>query len=142
MWDRIQTDIQRTIIRSPLNGKVLQIKIHEGEFPTAISLQGPLMIVGNIDEIYLKVSINQFDAPYFRPEAHAVSFLRGNARVEFPLEFIRLEPFLVNKQNLTNEITEKVDTRVLQVIYRIITKDEKIFVGQQMDVFIEAQFPS
>ncbi len=140
--DRIKTDIQRTLIRSPLNGKVLQIKIHEGESPTAIGANGPLLIVGNTDEIYLKVSINQFDTPYFRPDAPAVAYLRGNARVEFPLEFVRLVPYLVDKENLNNNITEKVDTRVLQVIYLIKNQDHHIFVGQQMDVFIEAEFPS
>jgi multidrug efflux pump subunit AcrA (membrane-fusion protein) len=143
---RIEAEIQRTIIRSPIDGKVLQIKIHEGESPLGVN--GPLMIVGNTDEMDLKVSINQFDAPYFRSNARAVAFLRGSARIEFPLEFIRLVPYLVSKQNLTNEITEKVDTRVLQVIYRIKndaqTKDNiyNIYVGQQMDVFIEAEFPS
>ena len=67
---------------------------------------------------------------------------KRNARIEFPLEFVRLEPYLVNKQNFTNEITDKVDTRVLQVIYRIKKHDHPIFIGQQMDVFIEAEFPS
>lgn len=140
--DRVQADIQRTIIRSPLNGKVLQIKIHEGESPIAIGTNDPLMVVGNTEELYLKVSINQYDAPYFRPDAPAVAFLRGNARIEFPLEFVRLVPYLVNKQNLTNDLTDRVDTRVLQVIYHIKNQDHHIFVGQQMDVFIEAEFPS
>jgi HlyD family secretion protein len=140
--DRVKADIQRTIIRSPIDGKVLQIKIHAGESPATIGANGPLMIVGNINEFYLKVSINQFDAPYFRPEAPAVAYLRGNMRIEFPLEFVRLVPYLVNKQNLTNDITEQVDTRVLQVIYLIKAQDHHIFVGQQMDVFIEAEFPS
>lgn len=138
--DRAQAEVERTIIRSPIDGKVLQIKIHKGEFPATVN--GPLMIVGDTDEMFVKVSINQFDAPYFRSDAPAVAFLRGSARAEFPLEFVRLEPYLVSKQNLTNEITEKVDTRVLQVIYRIKNKTENIFVGQQMDVFIEAEFPS
>ncbi|MFI0434657.1 MAG: HlyD family secretion protein [Parachlamydiaceae bacterium] len=136
---RVQADIARTIIRSPIDGKVLQIKIHEGELPIATH---DLMIVGNTDEIYLKVSINQFDAPYFHSEAHAVAFLRGNAHMEFNLEFVRLVPYLVNKQNFTNEITDRTDTRVLQVIYRIENQHHPIFVGQQMDVFIEAEFPS
>lgn len=140
--ERMQAEIQRTIIRSPLDGKVLQIKIHEGEYPASVSAKGPLMIVGNTDEMYVKTSINQFDAPNFKPEARAVAFLRGNARIEFPLEFVRLEPYLINKQNLTNEITDKVDTRVLQVIYRLKKSDHHIFIGQQMDVFIEADFPS
>lgn len=138
--DRVQADIQRTIIRSPIDGKVLQIRIHEGESPASAS--GPLMIVGNTDEIYLKVSVNQFDAPYFRPGSPAVAYLRGNAHTEFPLEFVRLEPYLVSKENLTNDIRDKVDTRVLQVIYLIKNKDHHIFIGQQMDVFIEAEFPS
>jgi HlyD family secretion protein len=139
--EQMQTEIQRTIIRSPIDGVVLQVKIHEGELTSAVSAQGPLMIVGDTDELYLKVSVNQFEAPYFRPEAPAIAYLRGNARVEFPLEFIRLEPYLVNKQNFTNEITDKVDTRVLQVLYHITKANQNIFVGQQMDVFIEAEFP-
>lgn len=140
--ERMQAEIQRTIIRSPIDGKVLQIRIHTGESPAAVGATGPLMIVGNTDEIYVKVSINQFDAPYFNPESPAIAYLRGNAHIEFPIEFVRLEPYLVNKQNLTNDIIDKVDTRVLQVIYRIKDKDSNIFVGQQMDVFIEAEFPS
>jgi multidrug resistance efflux pump len=137
--ERVQADIDRTIIRSPIDGKVLQIKIHEGESPIAVK---DLMIVGNTDEVYLKVSINQFDAPYFRSEAPAVAFLRGNAHIEFALEFVRLVPYLVSKQDFTNDISDKSDTRVLQVIYRIKNSDHNIFVGQQMDVFIEAEFPS
>lgn len=140
--ERIKTEIERTYIRSPIDGKVLQIKIHEGESPLSIGNFQPLMIVGNTDEMYLKASINQFDAPYFKPEAPAMAFLRGNPHLDFPLEFIRLEPYLVNKQNLTNDIIDKVDTRVLQVIYRINNKNHNLFVGQQMDVFIEAEFPS
>lgn len=139
--ERIQADLQRTIIRSPIDGVVLQIKVHDGELPSAVSAKGPLMIVGDTDEMYLKVSINQFEAPYFNAQAKAIAYLRGNAKVEFPLQFVRLEPYLVNKQNFTNEITDKVDTRVLQVIYHITRVDQNIFVGQQMDVFIEAEFP-
>jgi HlyD family secretion protein len=58
------------------------------------------------------------------------------------LEFVRLVPYLVNKENFTNEITDRTDTRVLQIIYRIENRNHHIFVGQQMDVFIEAEFPS
>lgn len=137
--NRVQADIERTIIRSPLTGKVLQIHIHEGE---SSATTNKLMIVGNTDEVYLKVSINQFDAPYFHSQAQAVAFLRGNAHMEFALEFVRLVPYLVNKQNFTTDIIDKTDTRVLQVIYRIKNTDHNIFVGQQMDVFIEAEIPS
>lgn len=137
---RIEADIERTIIRSPIDGTVLQVKIHEGEsLPDPNST--PMMIVGNLDEIYLKVSINQFDIPYFHKHAPAVAFLQGNAKIKYPLEFVQVEPFLVSKQNLTNSIKEKVDTRVLQIIYRIKAEGQPIFVGQQFDVFIATHYP-
>lgn len=138
--DRITTEIQRTTVRSPIDGVVLQIKIHEGEFPPIDTSRAPLMIVGNTREKHLQVSINQFNAPYFRPEAPAVAFLQGDGRIEFPLEFVQLEPYLVQKQNLNNEISEPVDTKVLQVIYRFKKNEHGIFVGQQMDVFIETDY--
>lgn len=135
---KIQTEIERMTVRSPIDGKILQIKIHEGELPHADFSKSPLMVVGNIDEKRLEVSINQFNASYFRPQAQAVAFLQGDSTREFPLEFIKLEPYLVSKQNLANNLTEKVDTRVLQVTYQFKQTPRNLFVGQVMDVFIDA----
>jgi len=138
--ERIEADIQRTLIRSPIDGTILQINVHEGESPTTIGGSNPLMVIGNIDHMSLKVSINQFDAPRFRSDAPAVAYVRGNPHMQFPLEFIQLEPYLVNKYNLTHDIGDKVDTRVLQVTYLIKANEPPLFVGQQMDVFIQAEF--
>ena len=55
-----------------------------------------------------------------------------------PLRFVRFEPFVVPKRSLTGDSTERVDTRVLQVIYRVERDDLPLFVGQQLDVFIDA----
>jgi hypothetical protein len=52
---------------------------------------------------------------------------------------VRFEPYVIPKRSLTGESTERVDTRVLQVIYAMKTKDLPIFVGQQMDVYIKAE---
>lgn len=134
---RTEVEIERTIIRSPIDATVLQVKMHEGEFPPCESSRAPLMIIGNIDTMHLRVNINQFDSAYFRSNDPAVAFLQGNPHVEFPLEFVRIEPYFVTKQNLTGDITEKVDTRVLQVIYSFKEKDHQVFVGQQMDVYIK-----
>lgn len=138
--ERIEADIERTIIRSPLDATVLQIKIHEGEFPPTDSSRSPPMIIGNTDTMNLRVSINQFDASYYDSSAPAVAYLQGNSEIVFPLKFVNLEPYFVAKQNLNNDITEKVDTRVLQAIYCFEEGESRVFVGQQMDVFIETHF--
>lgn len=136
-----KSNLQRTIIKSPIDATILQIKIREGEVPSIDTSRSPLMIIGNTDELHLKVSINQYDVPHFQKNAGAVAFFQGDRQHEFPLEFIRIEPMLVNKQNLTNDIAERVDTDVLNIIYRITFTEQPVYIGQQMDVYIEAQYP-
>ena len=64
--------------------------------------------------------------------------VRGNAELKAPLRFVRFEPYVVPKRSLTGDSTERVDTRVLQVIYSVEREDAQLFVGQQLDVFIDA----
>src|SRR5262249_11768879 len=51
--------------------------------------------------------------------ARAIAAVRGNADLKTPLGFVRFEPFVVPNKSLTGDSTERVDTRVLQVIYKI-----------------------
>ena len=51
---------------------------------------------------------------------------------------MRFEPYVVPKRSLTGDSTERVDTRVLQAIFSFTRGELPIFVGQQMDVFIDA----
>ena len=68
-----------------------------------------------------------------------IGFVRGNSLLSTDLNFVRIEPFVVPKRSLTGESTERVDTRVLQVIYAIEPTKQPLFVGQQMDVFLNAE---
>jgi HlyD family secretion protein len=70
--------------------------------------------------------------------ARVFAAIRGDARQTYALRFVRFEPFVVPKKNLTSEATERVDTRVLQVIY-VLEKGAPVLPGQQMDVLIEAK---
>ena len=54
------------------------------------------------------------------------------------LRFVHIEPYIVPKKSLTGESSERVDTRVLQIIYRFDRPTgASIYVGRQMDVFLE-----
>lgn len=52
---------------------------------------------------------------------------------------VRVEPYVVPKVTLTNGVTERVDTRVLQVISALDPRALPVRVGQQLDVFIDAR---
>jgi hypothetical protein len=100
--------------------------------------QTPLMVLGDIDTLHVRVDIDENDAWRLRKEAPAIAYVRGNRELHTDIKFVRLEPFVVPKRSLTGESTERVDTRVLQALYSFKPGDLPVYVGQQMDVFIEA----
>ncbi len=70
--------------------------------------------------------------------AEGRAFVRGNPSLQTGLRFVRFEPQVIPKRSLTGASTERVDTRVLQVIFSFDPAALPVFVGQQMDVFIQA----
>jgi HlyD family secretion protein len=133
-----ETTLQRMTIRSPLNGTVLQSRARVGEFAPAQVMSNPLMVVGNTSPLAVRVDVDENDAWRVEPGKPARGTLRGNTQISFPLTFVRFEPYVIPKRSLTGESTERVDTRVLQVIYSFDKNDLPIFVGQLVDVFIES----
>lgn len=133
-----ETNLDRIIVRAPVDGEVLQLKIHPGEFAPAGIIQTPLILLGNVEPLNVRVDVDENDAWRVRVGAPAAAFLRGNKEIKTDLKFVRFEPYIVPKKSLTGDSIERVDTRVLQVIYSITQTDLPIFVGQQMDVYIEA----
>ncbi len=133
-----ETQIERSTVRAPTDGEVLQVKIHTGEFAPAGVTATPLILLGRLKPLHVRVDVDEHEAWRVTPGATAVATVRGNANLKTPLSFVRFEPFVVPKKSLTGDSTERVDTRVLQVIYRVEDDALPLFVGQQMDVFIEA----
>ena len=134
----VKTELQRSVVTSPIAGEVLQVKIRTGEFAVAGAAATPMILLGRAKPLYLRVDVDEHEAWRVHPEANATAAIRGNADLRTPLKFVRFEPFVLPKKSLTGDSTERVDTRVLQVIYRVERDDLPIFVGQQMDVFIDA----
>jgi hypothetical protein len=82
--------------------------------------------------------VDENDAWRVKAGASATAFLRGNRDIHTPLKFVRFEPYVIPKTSLTGDTTERVDTRVLQVIYSFERGDLPIYAGQQMDIYVEA----
>jgi HlyD family secretion protein len=134
----VETEIERSTVRAPLDAQVLQVKLHLGEYAPAAVTATPLILLGGSRPLNVRVDVDEHEAWRVAPGAAATAHLRGDARLKTPLHFVRFEPFVIPKKSLTGDSTERVDTRVLQVIYRIDRQDLPLFVGQQMDVFIDA----
>lgn len=138
----VATNIERLTMTAPLDGIILQKKVRVGQFAQCGPSSEPLMIMGGGAHLNIRADIDESDAWRVRPNTSAIAYVRGDTRQKIPLEFVRFEPYVVPKKSLTGDSTERVDTRVLQVIFRIRDEETPVYVGQQMDIYIEAPVAS
>jgi len=131
-------EIERSTVRSPIDAEVLQVKLRVGEFAAAAPSESPLIVLGRSKPLHVRVDVDEHEGWRVRAGSAAVGRLRGNAELKTPLSFVRFEPLVVPKKSLTGDSTERVDTRVLQVIYKVEQDALPLFVGEQLDVFIDA----
>lgn len=124
-------------IRSPIDGVILSSNARVGEYALTGVNSEPLMRLGNISPMNIRIDVDENDAWRFRPDSSAVAYVRGNNNIKVDLQFVRIEPYVRPKLSLTGGAMERVDTRVLQLIYRFEPTGKPIYIGQQMDVYIE-----
>jgi HlyD family secretion protein len=136
-----RVDIDRLTVRTPVEGEILQVNIQPGEFAPSGVARDPLILLGNLDKLHVRVDIDENDAWRFQPRAPAVAFVRGNAQFKTDLAFEYVEGYVVPKRSLTGDSTERVDTRVMQVLYSFQRSKLPVYPGQLMDVYIDDLTP-
>ncbi|TLD69581.1 biotin/lipoyl-binding protein [Phragmitibacter flavus] len=135
-----QTELlmERLTVRAPRDGSILQVNIRAGEY-ASFAPRNAALILGDLENLQVRVDVDEQNAMRVQPGQRAVAYVKGDKKRALPLEFVRVEPFVIPKMSLTGASTERVDTRVLQVIYQLKRPENPtIYVGQQVDVSIEA----
>lgn len=135
--ESVKIMLDRLVVRAPVDGEVLQVNVRPGQLAT-LSWKEPMVVLGEVKRLHVRVDVDENDLYRFREGAPAVATLKGQVKPEFPLEFFRIEPYVIPKRSLTGDNSERVDTRVLQVLYILPdTPPARVYVGQQMDVFLD-----
>lgn len=135
---RIDLLIDRLTVTAPRDATILQVNVRVGEY-AATSPQKPAMLLGETDRLQVRADVDEQNATRVRPGARAEGTLKGDPKIHFPLEFVRVEPYVIPKVSLTGAGNERVDTRVLQVIFSLKKPEgAPLYVGQQVDIHIEA----
>ncbi|MEY3851875.1 MAG: ABC-type transport system, ATP-binding component, partial [Verrucomicrobiota bacterium] len=141
--DQTAVLLDRLILRSPIDATVLQVGVRVGEF-VAAGAKAPV-VLGDITRLQIRCDVDEQLATRMREGLPAKGYLKGESSLaggkdrSIALKFVRIEPFVIPKTSLTGASIERVDTRVLQVIYQFDRPAGRaLFVGQQMDVYIDA----
>ena len=137
--EQARIEIDRLHVKAPIAGTILKVDVRPGEYVGAPPGQS-LIVLGDISVLHVRVDIDEQDLPRFRSGLAGQGYVRGDARQPLALTFVRVEPYAQPKKSLTGSGNERVDTRVLQVIYAIEpteSQTQPIYVGQQIDVYLD-----
>ena len=134
--DEVTILLDRLTVRAPREGTILQVNVRAGEYATPGASE-PLILLGDTQRLQVRADVDEVNAPLVAPQASGVASLKSMAGTKIPLTFVRIEPYVVPKKSLTGDNRERVDTRVLQIIYQFDRPPFPVYAGQQVDVFIQ-----
>ena len=128
--------LERLTVRAPRAGTILQVNVRAGEYATPGASE-TLILLGETQRLQIRADVDEVNAPLVKAGNPGVAYLKGSTAQAIPLIFARIEPYIVPKKSLTGDNTERVDTRVLQIIYHFARPPFPVYAGQQVDVFIK-----
>ncbi len=141
-----QTLLSKYTVRAPIDGVVMTINVGIGSY---ISAQGsydtytqglsPALVMGSsLTYIGVRCYIDEvlISRLPLVSNLRAQMSIRGT-NIKIPLEYVRVQPYVSPKIQLSNQRTERVDVRVLPVIFRCKRpKEIDVYPGQLVDVYI------
>jgi len=142
--------LAKYVLRAPVDGVVLAVNAAVGSY---VSPQGtydtytqasndPVLVMGAPQKalavrVYVdEILVNRLPAP---EDMRAEMQVRGtDARI--PLRYVRTQPYLSPKIQLSNQRQERVDVRVLPLVFGFDKPGTlRLYPGQLVDVFISAK---
>lgn len=139
-------ELNRLTVAAPISGEILRVDVRPGEYVQAGGSQGggggsstPYIQMGETRPLHVRIDVDEDEANRVGLGAPAIVTPRGAADAQVRARFVRAEPQVVPKRSLTNSAAERVDVRVLQLIYELPPADGRFRVGQQVDAFIAAR---
>jgi len=133
-------------LRASRDGIVLSINTMVGSY---VSPQGsydaytqgpdPVIVLGSPpSSLHVRCYVDEILVPRLCPGPKMIAqmSIRGSD-VKIPLEFVRVQPYVSPKIELSDQRQERVDVRVLPVIFKIAkTSGTNLYPGELVDVYI------
>ncbi len=134
-----RVELDRRTVRAPRAMQVLQVLTRAGEYAGTAGNDIVLMKLGVTQPLHVRIDVDENEIERVALGGPAMISPKGDAKKQVRATFVRAEPLIVPKRSLTNSATERVDVRVLQLIYALPAGDNQFFVGQQVDGFAPAK---
>ncbi len=138
--------LSKFTLRAPSDGVVLSINAAvggyvspQGSYDTYTQGFDPILSMGATQaHLNVRCYVDEILVPKIPPldKMKARLFIRGT-ETEIPLHYIRMQPFVSPKIELSDAKQERVDVRVLPIIFKVDNaRHVKLYTGQLVDVYL------
>lgn len=129
--------LEKTYIRSPLNGVVLRRYLKTGE---SVSSNGntPIVSLGDTARLRVRADIDETDVARVRIGQPAYVLADAYGKQRFTGRITRIGQALGRKNVRTDEPTERIDTKILETLIEL-DPGQNLPVGLRVDTYVPAQ---
>lgn len=132
----LEIQLERLVVRAPKAGTILRRRIEPGEYATPGGIT-PLLVLGDLSTLRVRAQIDEEDIALVTTGVQAVGRTRGAVVEEFALTLVRIEPYARGKTQLSGSNSDRVDTRVVEVVFAVEKRPvSPIYPGQAIDVYV------
>ena len=134
--DQAKSTFDRLTIRSPIAGRVLQVKLRAGEY---YNPQGgePIAVVGDTKKLRVRMDLDERDIGKVKVGAKAFATLNAYPGKRFAARVVEIGKRMGRKNVRTDDPTERIDTKILEVLLELDDR-EGLVPGLRVVSYVDA----
>lgn len=133
-----QARLAKTIVRAPISGVILRKRLNAGEsFSPDNSVNG-IVTIGDVSALRVRVEVDETDVAKIRLNQRAFVTADAYGKQKFWAKVLQINQILGRKKVRTEEPTEKIDKKVLEVLLEL-EPNQKLPLGLRVNAFIGAE---
>ena len=129
-----QANLDKTIVRAPISGVILRKRLKDGESVSTDSATG-IVTIADVSALRVRVDLDETDVAKVRENQTAYVTADAFGDRKFAAKVIKIGRILGRKNFRTERPTEKVDTKILEVLLEL-EKGQSLPLGLRVDAFI------
>jgi HlyD family secretion protein len=130
-----ESALAKTVVRAPVTGVVLRKRLKNGESVSPENSTTGIVTIGDVSRLRVRVEVDETDVAKIRDNQR--SFVTADAFGEqrFYGRVVRVGQILGRKQTRTERPTERIDTKILEVLIEL-EPNQRLPLGLRVDAFI------
>lgn len=129
-----QANLEKTIVRAPISGVVLRKRLKNGESVSPENQTG-IVSIADVSALRVRVDLDETDVAKVRENQNAFITADAYDEQKFYGKVVKIGQILGRKNFRTERPTEKVDTKILEVLIEL-EPNQKVPLGLRVDAYI------